>query len=151
MADLFIQCCLKTYEMKKRWKFISEKKFQKSLTFSPNKLWQKNLSFATLTFASTEHLHWWVHIKTLAITNRSTCYTKESFSPWDIYNVHSFTFSSFQISNPTSHKPSLKFGTIPYSYTQMTLQKYFPEMYSYMKKYNKYNNTASAVKAVKDG
>ena len=56
-----------------------------------------------------------------------------------------------QISNPTSHKPPLKFGTMPYSYTQMTLQKYFPEMYSYMKKYNRFNTTAKAVKAVKDG
>ena len=56
-----------------------------------------------------------------------------------------------KVANPTSYKPSLKFGTIPYSYTQMTLQKYFPEMYNHMKKYNGYNTTSKAVKAVKDG
>lgn len=59
-------------------------------------------------------------------------------------------FSLFQISNPTSHKPALKFATIPYSYTQMTLQKYFPEMYNHMKKFNRYTTTEEAIKAVKD-
>ena len=68
-----------------------------------------------------------------------------------LWIIVSWRIFPLQISNPTSHKPPLKFGTMPYSYTQMTLQKYFPEMYSYMKKYNKFNTTAKAVKAVKDG
>ena len=56
-----------------------------------------------------------------------------------------------KISNPQSHKPTLKFGTIPYSYTHMTIQKYSPETFGHMKKYSHYNTTDQAVKAVKEG
>ena len=52
---------------------------------------------------------------------------------------------------PYSQKPSLKFATVPFSYTQVTLQKYFPETFNYMKKYSIYNDTTQAIKAVKDG
>ena len=46
----------------------------------------------------------------------------------------------------------LKFSTIPYSYSEVTLQKYHSEMFSYIKQYNEeYNTTAKAIKAVKDG
>lgn len=56
-----------------------------------------------------------------------------------------------QIANPYSEKPSLKFATVPSSYTQVTLKKYFPGMFNYMRKYSVYNETAQAIKAVKDG
>lgn len=56
-----------------------------------------------------------------------------------------------QIANPHSVKPSLKFATVPSSYTQVTLKKYFPEMFDYMRQYSLYNETAQAIKAVKSG
>ena len=57
-----------------------------------------------------------------------------------------------QIANPLSQKPTLKFGTIPFSYTQVTLQKHYPSTAAHMKMYTKkYNTTDKAVKAVKDG
>ncbi len=34
-----------------------------------------------------------------------------------------YSISIFQIKNPHSHKPSLKFGTIPSSYSEVTLKK----------------------------
>ena len=37
------------------------------------------------------------------------------------------------------------------SYTHVTLQKYFPTTFNYMKKYSIYNDTSRAIKAVKDG
>lgn len=52
---------------------------------------------------------------------------------------------------PYSQKPSLRFATVPYSYTHVTLQKYFPTTFNYMKKYSIYNDTSRAIKAVKDG
>ena len=56
-----------------------------------------------------------------------------------------------QIKTPHSHKPSLKFGTIPSSYSEVTLKKYFPEVFTYMKPFNKYNTTERAMRAVKEG
>lgn len=57
-----------------------------------------------------------------------------------------------QISNPLSQKPSLRFGTVPFSHTQVTLQKHYPMTADHMKIYTKrYNTTEKAVKAVKDG
>jgi hypothetical protein len=45
----------------------------------------------------------------------------------------------------------LKFGTIPSSYSEVTLKKYFPEVFAYMKPFNKYNTTERAMKAIKEG
>lgn len=42
-----------------------------------------------------------------------------------------------RLSRPYSHKPSIKFGTIPFSHTDSTLAKYFKDMHAYMKQFNK--------------
>uniref|UniRef100_T1JBL9 Glutamate receptor ionotropic, NMDA 2B n=1 Tax=Strigamia maritima TaxID=126957 RepID=T1JBL9_STRMM len=39
--------------------------------------------------------------------------------------------------NPYSVKPPFRFGTIPYSNTEVIMQKSFPEMYGWMKKFNR--------------
>lgn len=43
----------------------------------------------------------------------------------------------FQLSKPHSHKPMFKFGTVPHSHIDSTIHKYFPEMFSYMKSFNR--------------
>ncbi|XP_023346720.1 glutamate receptor ionotropic, NMDA 2C, partial [Eurytemora carolleeae] len=57
-----------------------------------------------------------------------------------------------RISNPQSHKPPLKFTTLPYSHAYVTLQKYHAEVYDHIKS-NKliFNTSEHAVQAVKEG
>ncbi|XP_073998122.1 glutamate ionotropic receptor NMDA type subunit 2 isoform X3 [Rhodnius prolixus] len=55
-----------------------------------------------------------------------------------------------RLAQPYSHKPMFKFGTIPWSHTDSTLKKYFKEMHSYMKIYNK-SSVTSGVEAVVSG
>lgn len=43
----------------------------------------------------------------------------------------------FQLSKPHSHKPMFKFGTVPHSHIDSTIHKYFPEMFNYMKSFNR--------------
>jgi len=43
----------------------------------------------------------------------------------------------FQLSKPHSHKPMFKFGTVPHSHIDSTIHKYFPEMFNYMKNFNR--------------
>lgn len=51
---------------------------------------------------------------------------------------HEFTgLDDLRLSRPFSHKPPIKFGTIPWSHSDSTMAKYFKEMHYYMKKYNK--------------
>lgn len=57
----------------------------------------------------------------------------------------------FQIQNPLSQKPGLRFCTVPYSYTEVTLQKHYPQVSNYMRAFNKYNTTEEAIAAVKAG
>lgn len=40
---------------------------------------------------------------------------------------------------PWSHKPMFKFGSISWSHTDSTLAKYFKEMHSYMRNFNRTN------------
>ena len=68
-----------------------------------------------------------------------------------VHSVPTLSLLFFQIANPYSQKPSLKFCTVPYSYTQVTLKKNFPGMYNYMKQFNTRNTTSEAIKAVKEG
>lgn len=37
-----------------------------------------------------------------------------------------------RIARPLSQRPALKFGTVPWSHTDATLSKYFPEPHAYM-------------------
>jgi glutamate receptor ionotropic, NMDA 2B len=37
-----------------------------------------------------------------------------------------------RIARPLSHRPTLKFGTVPWSHTDATLAKYFSEPHAYM-------------------
>lgn len=55
-----------------------------------------------------------------------------------------------QLSNPKSHKPPFKYGTVPHGSTETNLMKNFPAVYEYMKIYNK-STAIEGVKAVKDG
>ncbi|KAG6462707.1 hypothetical protein O3G_MSEX013418 [Manduca sexta] len=47
-----------------------------------------------------------------------------------------------RIARPFSQRPPLKFGTVPWSHTDATLAKYFPEPHAYMAQYNR--STVSA-------
>ncbi|BFG00561.1 glutamate receptor ionotropic NMDA 2B [Drosophila madeirensis] len=64
---------------------------------------------------------------------------------------HEFSgLNDSRLVHPTSHKPSFKFGTIPYSHTDSTIHKYFGNMHLYMKNYNK-TSVADGVAAVLNG
>ncbi|XP_076225138.1 glutamate ionotropic receptor NMDA type subunit 2 isoform X2 [Nomia melanderi] len=55
-----------------------------------------------------------------------------------------------RLAKPWSHKPMYKFGTMPWSHTESTLSKYFKEMHSYMKAFNK-SNVGEGIEAVISG
>jgi len=55
-----------------------------------------------------------------------------------------------KLSNPQSMKPPLRFGTVPWTYTENAISKHFPDMHLYMKQYNK-PNVVDGVNAVKKG
>nr|XP_040240394.1 glutamate receptor ionotropic, NMDA 2B isoform X1 [Anopheles coluzzii] len=64
---------------------------------------------------------------------------------------HEFTgLDDSRLSHPFSHKPTIKFGTIPWSHTDSTISKYFKEMHYYMKQYNR-SSVADGVTAVLSG
>lgn len=42
-----------------------------------------------------------------------------------------------QLQKPMSHKPPIRFGTVPYSHTDSTISKYFKDMHAYMSQYNR--------------
>lgn len=61
---------------------------------------------------------------------------------------HEFTgLDDGRLLRPFSHKPSFKFGTIPWSHTDSTIHKYYKEMHYYMSAYNK-TSVAEGVAAV---
>ena len=51
--------------------------------------------------------------------------------------------------NPTARKPPFKFATVPHGSTETNLMKNFPEMYKYMKPYNK-SSVQQGVQGVKE-
>lgn len=55
-----------------------------------------------------------------------------------------------RLSRPFSHKPPIKFGTIPWSHSDSTIAKYFKEMHYYMRKFNK-TSVSEGVSAVLSG
>ena len=55
-----------------------------------------------------------------------------------------------QLSNPHSMKPPLKFGTVPWTYTENALQKHYPDMHLHMKQFNK-ADVVDGINAVKRG
>ncbi|XP_018784147.1 PREDICTED: glutamate receptor ionotropic, NMDA 2B isoform X2 [Bactrocera latifrons] len=64
---------------------------------------------------------------------------------------HEFSgLNDSRLVHPYSHKPSFKFGTIPYSHTDSTIHKYFKDMHHYMRQYNK-TSVAEGVAAVLNG
>ncbi|XP_039500788.1 glutamate receptor ionotropic, NMDA 2B isoform X1 [Drosophila santomea] len=64
---------------------------------------------------------------------------------------HEFSgLNDSRLVHPFSHKPSFKFGTIPYSHTDSTIHKYFNVMHNYMRQYNK-TSVADGVAAVLNG
>ena len=52
--------------------------------------------------------------------------------------------------NPTSHKPPLRFGTVPWTNTEEVIRKKFPDMHLHMKFYNR-SNVMDGLSAVKRG
>lgn len=48
-----------------------------------------------------------------------------------------------RLANPMSMKPPLRYGTVPWTYTEDAMMKHFPNMHSYMKPFN--------VKTVEEG
>ncbi|XP_070168092.1 glutamate receptor ionotropic, NMDA 2B isoform X3 [Polyergus mexicanus] len=64
---------------------------------------------------------------------------------------HEFTgVDDHRLAKPFSHKPMFKFGTIPWSHTDSTLAKYFKEMHSYMRIFNK-SSVTEGIEAVITG
>ncbi|XP_072757111.1 glutamate receptor ionotropic, NMDA 2B isoform X8 [Anoplolepis gracilipes] len=64
---------------------------------------------------------------------------------------HEFTgVDDHRLAKPFSHKPMFKFGTIPWSHTDSTLAKYFKEMHSYMRAFNK-SSVTDGIEAVISG
>ena len=57
---------------------------------------------------------------------------------------------SHQLSNPQSLKPPLKFGTVPWTYTDNALRKHYPSMHLHMKQYNE-RDVREGVNSVKRG
>ena len=47
-------------------------------------------------------------------------------------------------------KPPLRFGTVPWTYTENAISKHFPDMHLYMKQHNK-PDVIDGVNAVKRG
>ncbi|KYN13357.1 Glutamate [NMDA] receptor subunit epsilon-2 [Trachymyrmex cornetzi] len=69
--------------------------------------------------------------------------TREEFHEFSGVDDH-------RLAKPFSHKPMFKFGTIPWSHTDSTLAKYFKEMHSYMRAFNK-SSVADGIEAVVTG
>ncbi|XP_024873537.1 glutamate receptor ionotropic, NMDA 2B isoform X5 [Temnothorax curvispinosus] len=69
--------------------------------------------------------------------------TREEFHEFSGVDDH-------RLAKPFSHKPMFKFGTVPWSHTDSTLAKYFKEMHSYMRAFNK-SSVADGVEAVISG
>ncbi|XP_011261455.1 glutamate receptor ionotropic, NMDA 2B isoform X4 [Camponotus floridanus] len=69
--------------------------------------------------------------------------TREEFHEFSGVDDH-------RLAKPFSHKPMFKFGTIPWSHTDSTLAKYFKEMHSYMKAFNK-SSVTEGIEAVVTG
>jgi hypothetical protein len=65
---------------------------------------------------------------------------------------HDFTgIHDPRISNPMSHQPPLRFSTLPFSYSSVTLKSYHPEVHNHMLLYQNYTLSTEAIRAVKDG
>jgi len=59
-------------------------------------------------------------------------------------------YTMFQLTNPQRHKPPFKFATIPHGSTDTNIQKNYPDMYQWMKPFNK-SDVKAGVNAVKNG
>lgn len=67
------------------------------------------------------------------LVNWETKYFLHSFSE----EFHEFAgLDDVRLSHPYSHKPSYRFGTIPFSHTDSTIAKYFKDMHHYMRTYD---------------
>lgn len=66
---------------------------------------------------------------------------------WIFFIVSCF---GYQLSKPYSNKPTYKFGTTPFSHTDITIKKYFYDMHSYMRQFNK-TTVMDGVAAVENG
>jgi len=69
-----------------------------------------------------------------------------------MYNtLHSvYMFYYVQLTNPHSLKPVFKFGTTPFTSTEMNLKKNHHDMYGHMMPYNK-TDVTEGVRAIKQG
>nr|CAD7574756.1 unnamed protein product [Timema californicum] len=69
--------------------------------------------------------------------------TREEFHEFSGIDDH-------RLAKPFSNKPMYKFGTIPWSHTDSTLNKYFKEMHAYMRTYNR-TTVAEGIVSVLNG
>ncbi|XP_063227962.1 glutamate receptor ionotropic, NMDA 2B [Bacillus rossius redtenbacheri] len=69
--------------------------------------------------------------------------TREEFHEFSGIDDH-------RLSKPFSHKPMYKFGTIPWSHTDSTINKYFKDMHSYMRAFNR-TTVTEGIEAVLSG
>ena len=71
---------------------------------------------------------------------------------WDISRLFFFKSKRFgaQLTLPTSHEPPLRFGTVPNTHTEAALRQHYPEMFNFMKQFNR-SEIAAGVEAVKRG
>ena len=66
------------------------------------------------------------------------------------HHHHHHVIIIVQLSNPQSLKPPLKFGTVPWTYTDNALRKHYPSMHLHMKQYNE-RDVREGVNSVKRG
>jgi len=59
-------------------------------------------------------------------------------------------FANVQLTSPHSQKPAFKFGTTPFTSTEMNLKENYKSLYKYMKPFNR-ADVIEGVKAIKGG
>ncbi|XP_059095158.1 glutamate receptor ionotropic, NMDA 2B-like isoform X1 [Tigriopus californicus] len=132
----------------------------------------KSFNMSDLTLYKTYWLVWALLCKTpVHITSPCTFSARFMGSVWALFavvflaiytaNLAAFmisreewdTYTGIQdpkLSNPMSVKPPLRFGTVPWTYTEHALAVHFPSMHSHMKQFNTFD-AASGIDRVKKG
>ena len=78
------------------------------------------------------------------------CCTKQNFLILAIEIIIASVHTYLQLDNPYSVQPPFKFGTVPYTNSEMVFSSHLPKMYAYMNQYNKSHPT-KGILATKKG